>query len=110
MARPVEGALTGLSEAEARERLAADGPNELPSAGPRRPWRIALEVLREPMFGLLLAGGVIYLALGDLLSGIVLLVFACLSVSISVIQEVRSERVLDALRAMTSPRALVIRD
>ena len=51
-----DSAPTGLGEAEARQRLAADGPNELPSAGPRRPWRIALEVLREPMFGLLLAG------------------------------------------------------
>jgi Ca2+-transporting ATPase len=62
------------------------------------------------MFGLLLAGGAIYVALGDLLGGVVLLVFASLSVSISVVQEIRSERVLDALRAMTSPRALVIRD
>ncbi|MBS0525359.1 MAG: cation-translocating P-type ATPase [Proteobacteria bacterium] len=110
MARPIDGALTGLGEADARQRLAAEGPNELPTAGPRRPWRIALEVLREPMFALLLVGGAIYLALGDLVSGAVLLVFACLSVSISVVQEVRSERVLDALRAMTSPRALVIRE
>jgi len=102
--------VTGLTEDEARRRLAVDGPNELPTAGPRRPWRIALEILREPMFGLLLAGGAIYVALGDLLGGIVLLVFASLSVSISVVQEIRSERVLDALRAMTSPRALVIRD
>ena len=100
----------GLSEAEAKARLAAEGPNELPAAGTRGVWRIALEVLREPMFGLLLAGGAIYVALGDMTGGIVLLVFASLSVSISVVQEVRSERVLDALRAMTSPRALVIRD
>lgn len=102
--------VTGLTEDEARRRLAVDGPNELPTEGPRRPWRIALEILREPMFSLLLAGGAIYVALGDLLGGGVLLVFASLSVSISVVQEIRSERVLDALRAMTSPRAFVIRD
>jgi Ca2+-transporting ATPase len=100
----------GLTEEEARRRLDSDGPNELPAARPRRPWRIALEILREPMFGLLLAGGAIYLAIGDGLGGAVLLVFASLSVSISIVQEIRSERVLDALRAMTSPRALVIRD
>ena len=100
----------GLTDDEARRRLSIDGPNELPSAGPRRPWRIALEILREPMFGLLLAGGAVYVALGDMLGGVVLLVFASLSVSISIVQEIRSERVLDALRAMTSPRALVIRD
>ena len=66
--------ISGLADEEARRRLAVDGPNELPTTGRRRPWRIALEILREPMFGLLLAGGVIYAALGDLLGGAVLLV------------------------------------
>jgi Ca2+-transporting ATPase len=102
--------MRGLTEQEAGRRLAAEGPNELPSAGRRSAVAIALEVLREPMFGLLLAAGALYLVLGDWLGGVVLLVFASLSVSISVVQEVRSERVIDALRAMTSPRALVIRD
>jgi Ca2+-transporting ATPase len=105
-----DGTLQGLSEAEARRRLGVEGANELPAAGPRRLGRIVVEVLREPMFGLLLAGGVIYVLLGDRVSGAVLLAFAALSVSISVIQEMRSERVLDALRAMSSPRALVIRE
>ena len=40
----------------------------------------------------------------------ILLVFACLSVVITVVQETRTERVLEALRDLTSPRALVIRD
>jgi Ca2+-transporting ATPase len=102
--------LEGLSEEEARARLSSEGANELPSARARRPWQIGVQMLREPMFGLLLAGGAIYVVLGDLVGGIVLLVFASLSVSISIVQEVRSERVLAALRAMTSPRALVIRN
>jgi len=100
----------GLAEAEARHRLTAEGPNELPAASTRSLWAIAFQILREPMFALLLAGGAIYIAIGDLLGGAVLLVFASLSVTISIVQEMRSERVLDALRAMTSPRALVIRD
>lgn len=100
----------GLAEEEAHRRLSAEGPNELPAAGTRSVWRIAIEVLREPMFALLLTGGAIYVAIGDLLGGAVLLGFALLSVSISIAQELRSERVLDALRAMTSPRALVIRN
>jgi Ca2+-transporting ATPase len=61
------------------------------------------------MFGLLLGAGLIYLLLGDRLEAVLLLLFASLSVSIAVIQEARSERVLDALRDLTSPRALVIR-
>ena len=61
------------------------------------------------MLALLIGGGVVYLALGDVKEAIILLVFACLSVLITVVQEARTERVLDALRDLTSPRALVIR-
>ena len=103
------GALEGLSDAQAAERLARDGYNELPRQDRRTPLRIVFEVLREPMLVLLLAGGAIYLALGDLTEAIVLIVFATLSVVITVVQETRTERVLEALRDLTSPRALVIR-
>ena len=62
------------------------------------------------MFALLLAAGTIYLVLGDLAEAMMLLAFATLSVTIAIVQESRSERVLEALRDSTSPRALVIRD
>jgi Ca2+-transporting ATPase len=100
----------GLTQTEARSRLAAEGFNELPRARRRSPLRIAFEVLREPMLALLVAGGVVYLLLGNLEEALVLLAFACLSVGITVVQEARTERVLEALRDLTSPRALVIRD
>lgn len=100
----------GLSDAEAAARLKAEGPNELPRTESRTAFRILLEVLREPMLTMLLGGGVIYLLLGDAKEALVLLVFACLSILITAIQETRTERVLEALRDLTSPRALVIRD
>ncbi|TIO73931.1 MAG: cation-translocating P-type ATPase [Mesorhizobium sp.] len=100
----------GLSESEARARLLAEGPNELPRSGRRTPLRIALEVVREPMLALLLGGGAVYLLLGDLREALILLCFATLSVAITIIQEARTERVLEALRDLTSPRALVVRD
>jgi Ca2+-transporting ATPase len=100
----------GLSAQDAAARLAAEGPNELPRTGRRQLPRILREVLSEPMFGLLLGAGLIYLLLGDTVEAILLLVFASLSVAIATVQEMRSERVLDALRDLTSPRALVIRD
>ena len=62
------------------------------------------------MLALLLGGGAVYLALGDVKEAIVLIVFATLSILITVVQETRTERVLEALRDLTSPRALVIRD
>ena len=62
------------------------------------------------MLALLLGGGAVYLLLGDLQEALILLAFATLSVGITIIQESRTERVLEALRDLTSPRALVIRE
>lgn len=101
---------SGLTESEALRRLAVEGFNDLPATDRRTFLRIVVDVLREPMFALLLGAGAIYLVLGDLTESLVLLAFATISVSITVVQETRSERVLDALRDLTSPRALVIRD
>jgi Ca2+-transporting ATPase len=100
----------GLTGAEAAARLKAEGYNELPRANRRTIPRIAIEVATEPMFALLLASGVIYFLIGDHTEALILLAFACLSVSIAIIQESRSEHVLEALRDLTSPRALVIRN
>jgi len=107
---PGEQAIPGLSETEARSRLAADGYNELPAPDRRGPLRIALEVVREPMLALLLGSVLIYFFLGELSEALVLAVFASLSVAITVVQEARTEHVLEALRELSSPRALVIRD
>ncbi len=62
------------------------------------------------MFALLVAAGIIYLVLGDRAEAAVLLAFASLSVGIAVIQEFRSERVLQALRDLSAPVSVVIRD
>jgi Ca2+-transporting ATPase len=100
----------GLSAVEAAVRLKADGYNELPAAQRRGIWRIAFEVVRQPMFALLIAGGAVYFLLGDRMEAILLLAFASLSVVITIVQESRSERVLEALRNLASPRATVIRN
>jgi Ca2+-transporting ATPase len=100
----------GLSSDEARRRLAAEGPNELPSEGPKSLTRMALEVAREPMFLLLLACGAIYLMLGDRREALMLLAFVFVVMGISLAQQRRTERSLAALRGIASPRALVLRD
>lgn len=104
------GSWASLSENEAHARLKHEGLNELPRAQRRTPFRIVLEVIREPMLMLLLGGGLVYLALGELKESIILLIFGIVSTVITVVQETRTERVLEALRDLTSPRALVIRD
>ena len=100
----------GLSASQARERLERDGPNELARGDRRTPLRIAMEVVEEPMLAMLLAAGGGYLLLGDRTEALMLILFAGLSVAISIVQEARTENVLEALRDLSAPRALVIRD
>ena len=100
----------GLSAADAAERLARDGYNELPVEETRTFLTIVTEVIREPMFLLLVGAGLIYFVLGDLEEGGLLLLFVFVIIGITVYQERKSERALEALRSLSSPRALVIRD
>ncbi len=101
---------TGLSSAEARARLEQEGYNELPSTRQRSTFAIAVEVAREPMFLLLIASVAIYLALGDLREALVLSFSLFVIFGITIFQERKTERALEALRDLSSPRALVIRD
>ncbi len=101
--------LTGLSDQEATSRLKSVGHNELPSSKPRTIWAMAAEVVREPMFLLLIASGAIYLILGDVEEALILLSFVFVIIAITVYQEHKTERALEALRDLSSPRALVIR-
>jgi Ca2+-transporting ATPase len=105
-----EPLISGLSTAEAQQRLAASGYNELNPPHPRSLWHSVAVVLREPMFLLLIAAGGIYLLLGNFQDALMLLFFVLLIVVMTVSQQHKSERVLEALRNLSSPRALVIRD
>ncbi|MGE5333786.1 MAG: cation-translocating P-type ATPase [Nitrososphaerota archaeon] len=100
----------GLTEQEAAERLRQEGYNELPSTRKRGILAVAWEVVREPMFVLLIAGGAVYLVLGDITEALALLASVFLIIGITLYQERRTERALEALRDLSSPRALVIRD
>jgi len=102
--------INGLSESEAAQRLSAEGFNELPSTKQRNVFAIAFEVVREPMFLLLVACGAIYLILGDAQEAFMLLGFVFFIMGISLYQERKTERTLEALRDLSSPRALVIRN
>jgi Ca2+-transporting ATPase len=108
--RPADHRPDGLTSAEAYAALRAEGPNELPRPDRRSALRIFGEVVREPMLALLLVGGGAYMLLGDTLEASILLAFATFSITVTVIQETRTEHVLEALRDLSAPRALVIRD
>ncbi len=100
---------TGLDPALAAARLRDEGANELGLSQRRTLRDIAWEVLREPMFGLLLGAGAIYLAMGDTREALILLGFVFIIMGITALQERRTDKALDALRDLSSPRALVLR-
>ncbi len=101
---------TGLSSARAIAQLKQDGYNELPSAQSRSLLEIAWGIIQDPIFLLLVGGGVIYWVLGDLQESLILLGFVFFIMGISLYQEGKSEHAVAALRDLSSPRALVIRD
>jgi Ca2+-transporting ATPase len=105
-----ENNLQGLTDEEVVERLAQDGYNELPSAKKRSLLNILLDVVREPMFLMLIACGLLYLLLGDVEEALMLLGFVLVVIGITLYQEQKTERALEALRDLSSPRALVIRE
>jgi len=100
----------GLSQEAAAARLAEEGSNELGTDQRRSLLSIAGEVAREPMFLLLLGAGAIYLAMGDAHEALILLGFVGIIMLVTILQERRTENALEALRDLSSPRALVIRD
>lgn len=103
-------ALTGLTAAEAAERLAADGPNELPTAKKRNLAQQTWGVVRQPMLLLLLTAGGVNFLLAEPVDGVMLMFSVVVVVAISTYQEHKTENALVALRDLSSPRALVVRD
>ncbi|HZD96267.1 MAG TPA: cation-transporting P-type ATPase, partial [Candidatus Sulfotelmatobacter sp.] len=90
--------MRGLTDAVVAARLQSEGPNELPTARPRNFLAIIWEVLREPMILLLVGAGAVYLFLGELRDSLVLLISIFVVVGISIYQERKTERALEALR------------
>jgi Ca2+-transporting ATPase len=101
--------ISGLSDEQALLIRTQEGFNELPFTKKRSIPRILFGVVREPMFVLLVASGLVYIILGDLREALMLLSFVFVIIGITVYQEQRTERALEALRDLSSPRALVIR-
>jgi Ca2+-transporting ATPase len=101
---------TGLSQTEAAQRLARFGPNALDTEPPRTLVRRLLDMAREPMFMLLVAASLLYIALGDMVEGLTLSLFVLAVLAMTFWQEGQAESALQALRHLTQPQARVLRD
>ena len=94
----------GLSSEQAAEKIRTFGYNELPEKKKNGLLDIVLEVVKEPMFALLVASGLIYFFLGDVTEAVMLMSFVFVIIGITVYQEQKTERALEALRSLSSPR------
>jgi Ca2+-transporting ATPase len=101
--------LPQLTVAEAAARLRAEGPNGLEDAENRGFLRALFGVVRQPMFLLLIAAGLLYLALGSTGDALTLLAFVLLVMALTLYQDRRSEHAVSKLRDLTAPTATVVR-
>ena len=69
-----------------------------------------LEVIKEPMFLLLMIAAIIYFILGEPKDGSIMLIFVFGVISIEVIQEWKTDKTLKALKNLSAPHIEVIRN
>jgi P-type Ca2+ transporter type 2C len=100
----------GLSSAEAADRLARFGPNELPAARRTPVGRLITGQLRDPLILVLLAAAALTLATGDWTDAGVILLVIVVNTSVGVAQEVKASQAIAALSELTAPEARVLRD
>ncbi len=100
----------GLSQNEAVTRLRQHGANELPQTRKDAFLKKVGKILKEPMILLLVVIASLYVVMGDMAEGALLSVSVFVVIGISIYQERKSENALGALRELSSPRSLVVRD
>ena len=99
----------GLDVAEAARRLARDGPNEVQHEPPLPGWLRLWRCYLNPFNLLLTALALLSLVSGDSKATVVIGVMVALSTGIRFVQEGRSHRAAEGLRAMVTNTASVMR-
>jgi Ca2+-transporting ATPase len=97
----------GLSSAEAADRLARYGPNELPRARATPWWRLVADQVRDPLILVLLAAAVLTVATGDLADASVIMLVIVVNTTVGVVQEVKAGQ---AIAAYLLPGAVLVHD
>ncbi|MFE4867507.1 cation-translocating P-type ATPase [Streptomyces sp. NPDC056682] len=100
----------GLTEAEAERRRSRYGRNEV---APPRPTPLRFRILaqlRDPLIMVLLGAALLTIAIGDHADAIVIAVVVAVNTTVGVAQEVRADRAVAELSALSAPHARVLRD
>ncbi|NXY93019.1 cation-transporting P-type ATPase [Streptomyces sp. BR123] len=100
----------GLTQAEAERRLVRHGRNEVPPPRPTPLYRRVLAQLRDPLIMVLLGAALLTIAIGDHPDAVVIGLVIVVNTTVGVAQEVRADRAVAALSALSAPHARVLRD
>ncbi|WP_143317233.1 calcium-translocating P-type ATPase, PMCA-type [Clostridium sp. HBUAS56017] len=103
---PVEG----LSSAEARRRLDRDGENKLAGKKKKTLFALFLAQINDAMIYILIAAAIISGFMGEISDSIIILIVILINAIIGVVQESKAEKALEALKQLSTPKALVKRD
>lgn len=100
----------GLTSAEAANRLAQYGYNELQEKARDPLWKKFLNQFKDFLVLILLVASVISLAVGEVADSLVIIAIVLLNAALGVFQEAKAEKALEALKKMSAPASKVIRD
>jgi Ca2+-transporting ATPase len=100
----------GLTQAEAENRLAKYGANELSEKKKISPWVIFLEQFKNFLIIILLVAVALSAVMGEIADAIVIFAIVIFAAGLSFVQEYRAERAMEALSRMAAPTASVLRD
>ena len=99
----------GLSDAEAAERLAHYGRNELRQKPKKTIWQMIKSQITDPMVLILIGAAVFSAILREWTEAIVILTIVIINAVIGLVQERKAESSLEALKQMSAPNARVLR-
>jgi P-type Ca2+ transporter type 2C len=103
-------ATQGLSSEEAARRLGIYGPNALAAKKGKSLFIRVLEQFQDFLIYILMAAAVISILLGEASDAIIILMVVVINAVVGVIQESKAEKALEALKKLSAPHAVVIRD
>ncbi|MDT9337348.1 calcium-transporting P-type ATPase, PMR1-type [Clostridium perfringens] len=100
----------GLSSTEALRRLEKYGKNKLETKKKKTLFKQFLSQLKDVMIYILIIAAIISAFLGEISDALIILLVIIINAVIGVVQESKAEKALDALKELSTPKALVKRD
>lgn len=100
---------TGLSDEEAKKRLSEYGPNRLSTKKKKTLLQLFISQLADVMIYILFGAAIISAMVGEISDSIIILIVIFINAIIGVIQESKAEKALEALKELSTPKAIVKR-